>query len=253
MGGVCLKLNPGVVMALVMMCLCGAARYAEAEEFDCILEPHQVVRISSPVPGVIDAVLAGRGDHVKKNQILVRLKSGVQKAEVGLARIKAAFDERKAERNKRMHADKLISESDMDELKTKAKVSEAELRVAKAKLEQRTIRSPISGVILERFHSPGEFVRDDKIIKLAETNPLNVEVIVPASMLNEVKKGMNATVALGSMAAHKYQGKVVVVDPVVDAASGTVGIRLEIPNPAYKIPSGSKCKIELNSVTHGVH
>jgi len=247
-----MKIVSSVVMVLAMVLLCGAARYVDAKEFDCILEPHQVVRISSPVAGVIDTVLVGRGDHVKKNQVLVRLKSGVQKAEVRLARIKAEFDARKAERNKRMHDDKLISESDMDELETKAKVAEAELQVAKAKLEQRTIRSPISGVVLERFHSPGEFVRDDKILKLAETNPLNVEVIVSASMLNEVKKGMDAAVTLGSVAAHKYQAKVVVVDPVVDAASGTVGMRLEIPNPAYAIPSGLKCKIQLISVSHSI-
>ncbi len=42
-----------------------------------------------------------------------------------------------------------------------------------------------------------------------------------------------------------FVARVVVVDPVVDAASGTVGIRLELPNPNYRLPAGLKCKVQF--------
>jgi len=40
-----------------------------------------------------------------------------------------------------------------------------------------------------------------------------------------------------------YTAKVVIVDRVIDAASGTFGVRLEIPNPKYELPAGLKCRV----------
>jgi len=236
-------------LGLFMFFLCGLVSNTVAAEFDCILEPHKMVHVSSPVAGVIDQILVGRGDHVKKGQVLVRLKSDVQKAKVHLARIHAEFNARKASRNKRMGHDRLISENDMDELESKAQAAKAELNVELAKLKQLTIRSPINGVVLDRNHSAGEFIRDEDILKLAELNPLNVEVVVPSPMLNRVKKGRLATVKLGDDKIKDYSAKVAVVDPVIDAASGTIGVRLEISNPQYAIPSGLRCKISFGEVS----
>ena len=47
----------------------------------------------------------------------------------------------------------------------------------------RTIRSPINGVVVERFMSPGEFPKQERILKLAQLHPLRVEAYVPISML----------------------------------------------------------------------
>jgi multidrug efflux pump subunit AcrA (membrane-fusion protein) len=42
-----------------------------------------------------------------------------------------------------------------------------------------------------------------------------------------------------------YQAKVVVVDKVIDAASGTMGVRLQLPNPDNKIPAGIRCSVVI--------
>jgi multidrug efflux pump subunit AcrA (membrane-fusion protein) len=42
-----------------------------------------------------------------------------------------------------------------------------------------------------------------------------------------------------------YNARVSVVDRVVDAASGTLGVRLELPNPGYRLPAGLKCKVRF--------
>ncbi len=46
----------------------------------------------------------------------------------------------------------------------------------------------------------------------------------------------------------QYRGKVVMVDQVLDAPSNTFGIRLELPNVNYHLPSGLKCKVKFNTV-----
>jgi multidrug efflux pump subunit AcrA (membrane-fusion protein) len=43
-----------------------------------------------------------------------------------------------------------------------------------------------------------------------------------------------------------YKVKVTIVDRVIDAASGTFGVRLELPNPKYRLPAGLKCKVSFH-------
>ena len=101
----------------------------------------------------------------------------------------------------------------------------------------------LNGVVVERFLHPGEYVEDQPILKLAQVDPLNVEVILPVEMLGSVKVGMRATVKPEAPVTGFYSAKVKIVDKVVDAASGTFGVRLELPNPDYQLPPGLKCKV----------
>ena len=70
-----------------------------------------------------------------------------------------------------------------------------------------------------------------------------VEVILPVKMLGSVKLGMKGAVKPEAPVGGMYTAKVIVVDRVVDAASGTFGVRLELPNPEYRLPPGLKCKV----------
>ena len=80
-------------------------------------------------------------------------------------------------------------------------------------------------------------------MKLAQIHPLYVEVIMAVANLGLVKVGMEAAVRPESPVGGLYNAKVIVVDRVVDAASGTFGVRLELPNPDYRLPPGLKCKV----------
>lgn len=246
-----------------------------AEEFDCMLEPRSMVNVSSPVEGLIAAVLVERGDHVKKDQVLARLESTVEKAAVDLARARsvttATIDLRRARldlysrkdaRGEDLYRKKFISLNEKDELETERTlggfelreaidnkhIAELELKRARAVLELRTIRSPVTGVVVERIHSPGEFIqfiKDDAIVKVAEIDLLNVEALLPVAMFGSVQAGMRAEVTPEAPAGGTYNAKVSIVDRVVDAASGTFGVRLELPNPEHKVPAGLKCRLRF--------
>ena len=79
------------------------------------------------------------------------------------------------------------------------------------------------------------------MLKLAQVNPLKVEVIIPLNMFGTIKKGMTVQVFPEKPVGGSYKAKVVIVDPVVDSASGTFGVRLELPNKNQKIPAGLTC------------
>jgi multidrug efflux pump subunit AcrA (membrane-fusion protein) len=104
----------------------------------------------------------------------------------------------------------------------------------------------IDGVVAKRNLLGGEYAYDQTpIMTIAQINPLNVEVFVPIALYGTVKVGMEATVTGEAPVGGRYVAKVEVIDPLVDARSGTFGIRLLLPNPDNKVPAGLRCKVEF--------
>jgi membrane fusion protein (multidrug efflux system) len=258
------------------LCSLGATTL-RADELDCLIEPHEVVNLSSPVEGVLEKVYVDRGAIVKKGQVVAKLESNVEHATVTLARARAemeaaiksseerlAFSTLKLTRSERLLEKKLISVAELDEAQTEKRLAEMalvnaidnkrlaelELQRANVALARHTIRSPINGVVVERFLSPGEytsgqFKTDSPILKIAQIDPLRVEVFAPLSMRGQINVGMQAKVSIEAPSNSSHDVRVTIVDRVVDAASSTFRVRLELPNPNHRIPAGLKCKVKF--------
>ncbi len=229
----------------VLGCFFGvvSASATELPPQEGLLAPNEVVEFSSQVPGIIEKMHVERGDEVKKGQILVRLKSGVEKAAVNLAKARVDFGRRKAHRNEELYKKQLISVHDHDELETEIQKAQLELAEAEERLKLRTIQSTINGVVVKRTGAAGAYVGENSFLTVARIDPLNVEVIVPAIYFGEIKKGSFAQVLLDKPIEGSYKAKVVIIDQVIDAASGTFGVRLELPNPKLTLPAGLKCRV----------
>jgi membrane fusion protein, multidrug efflux system len=214
---------------------------------ECLVEPFMVVNVGSAVDGVLERVTVDRGDVVRRGQVVATLQSGVEAAAVSLSQARVEFARRKVERNEALFEKQLISAQDRDEMVTEARLHEEELKKDKESLKLRTIVSPLDGVVVERRLAPGELIRSDKsvVLRLAQLNPLNVEVIAPAPLFGSVRVGSVGKVSLAPFVPGLHLAKVVVVDRLIDAASGTFGVRLQLPNPNYKIPAGVKCTVEF--------
>ncbi len=241
-------------------------------ELDCFIEPFITVNLGSDVVGIIKEIKVERGDFVEKGEVLVRLDSRVEEANLRLtlartemiATMKARkanleFTVREHERMKDLHKQDIVAFEEIDMAKTKMLIAKRELEAAKeqrhiVELEhqkakesvgKRIIKSPIRGVVIERFISIGELVNKKPILKLAQLDPLNVEVIAPVSLLGSFKVGDLAEIIPEHLVDTTFVGKVKIVDKVIDATSGTFGMRIELPNPDYSIPAGLQCTIRL--------
>ena len=248
-----------------------------AGEFDCLVEARRVINIGAPLEALISVVRVDRGDLVRKGEVLVEFDSGVEKSTVDLARLRAemksAVDARKAradyatvkhERRSALVSQNYVSKQELDEAEAERRLSEAELREAQDNrriaevehrraieaLRQRTLLSPVNGVVVERLMHPGEISELGRkpILKIAEIGTLHVEAILPSEAYRHVAKGDTATVRLESAIGGSYPAKVVVVDRMLDAASATFGVRLELANGERGVPAGIRCKVDLPKV-----
>jgi membrane fusion protein, multidrug efflux system len=212
---------------------------------DGIIEPSEVVDIGSQTQGILDSIMVERGDFVHKGQILVTLKSGPERVDVDQARQRLEFSKRRTERNDELFKKQLISSKDRDEMETEVRLNELQLKNAEERLAMRTVVSPLNGVVVKRLVSPGEYIGVDPLLTIARIDTLHVDVIVPIERFGSINQGMTAEVRPESPVGGKYIARVTIVDKVIDAASGTFGVRLELPNLSFRLPAGLKCQVKF--------
>ncbi len=231
------------LLACIVLAL--AAGAAHAFQANGLITPYQVVNVGSPQIGVLATVNFDRGDSVKKGEVVATLHSSVEKAAMELKRAQKEFAQRKLERMNPLYRKDVIAANDMDEAQTERALAEADYRYSAEIVKRLEIRSTIDGVVVERYMAPGEYVENRPILKLAQVDPLCVEVILPSEMYATVTVGMKAEVFPEKPVGGRHEAVVSIVDRVIDAASGTFGVRLTMPNPEHAVPAGLKCMVEF--------
>lgn len=214
-------------------------------ELDGLITPSETVELACETPGVVDEILFDRGARVNKEDVVARLRMGVVEATIRLAKAQVSFAQRKVSRNESLAAKNMISSHEADEIETELQLARLRLEEAQVAKQLRFIKSPVSGVIIERLSAPGENVGEKHIMSIAQLDPLFVEVTVPMQMYGAIKVGMNAELTLEDPVSLTREARIKVIDAVIDAASGTFGVRLELPNPDLALPAGIKCKVRF--------
>jgi RND family efflux transporter MFP subunit len=247
---------------------------AQYDGYDCLIQPSTVTEVATRADGNVAEILVERGSMVVAGQVLARLESVVEEVALTLARartnlaaeleeLRATADQaqRRLERAEALFAKSAIPTFERDEANTDA--VRAELRILQARqrenlaqleyeraqkvLDQRTVRSPVDGIVMARLVEVGESVDDRPILTIASVDPLNVEVIIPVGKFGTIGVGDRAEITPAYPGATQLLAKVQVVDRVIDAASNTFGVRLELPNPDFAVPGGVRCAIRFLS------
>jgi RND family efflux transporter MFP subunit len=222
----------------------GAAQAAgiDASQISCVVLPSQHLMLSSQVPGIVRSVKVERGDRVHKGEPLLELISDVENAQADLAKSKADLMQRKLARNKDVIQKHLLSDMEQDQLESDARMAQQEYEVARRTAMEKVTLSPVDGIVVSRKAEPGQYVGTDAVFELASLDPLNVELVFKVEAYGKLKPGMPANIALGAPVLAGRKGTISIVDRVIDARSGTFGVRVTLPNPGLAIPSGVSCK-----------
>lgn len=208
----------------------------------CLLEPSRQVAVASPVSGVVSRIYYDRGDLIKVGDKLFELESGVEQANLVQARARLKLVEGKYARNQALVREDILSAQEAHELEAEYELARAARDEAQAVLARRTVFSPIQGVVVKRLLSPGEQTSGSPVLRLATLNPLHADIILRASAYGKLRPGMSLRVS-ASDGLPVLNGKVRQVDPVIDAASSTYSVSVELANPGSRVPAGLTCTL----------
>jgi len=239
-----------------------------AAQLDCMVKPEMYVELSSPVPGVLEKVFVSKGDHVSRGQVLAQLESSVETAKVKQLKFEAAnnseIENKKAQlqyairnrnRSETLFDKGSLSRGEKDKAETDVTLAETELalaieqkksaalmlEVANTQLALKTIKSPLDGIVIDRYAMIGETVENRAIMKLAQINPLRVELVAPTEYFGLIQNDMVVEIRPERPVGKSFQATVSVVDQLIDPASGSFSVRMALPNPDDKLIGGVNC------------
>lgn len=262
-----------LVLAAIGAASAGTGTHGTGLELEGFTEPLRTINVAAEESGIIDSVLVREGERVTAGQPLVRLNSDVHLALLAIAeqnmnaagRLNAAQAELSLRRERfsklealrvnghareeevhRAAGDVAVAESNVravqEELLTR-KLEHDKLRI---QYQRRTIHSPFTGVVTTLHKRPGEFVAPNKpeLLVLVELEFLlaNFTVLTPQAQTLQVGSKLQVSFPNSSVTA---SGIVEFIAPVTDAESGTVRVKVRIPNPDNRFRCGERCKIRL--------
>ena len=245
------------------------------ESLVCLMLPSKTVEIGTSVYGLIESLPIERGSLVKKGQVIAVLHNDVERATLDLAKTKAQaqaqvqealsnleFARQQLKRSVDLVKQEFISPQALEKSRVEFQVAEQRLAlareqrgiwagekgVAQSQFAQRTLTSPITGIVAERYVNEGERVENRAVARIVSISPLFVDVMVPVANFGKITKGMTASVTPELPNAPAVQATVSLVDAIIDGGSNTFRVRLEVPNLNRAIPAGPRCRVDFGDV-----
>lgn len=124
--------------------------------------------------------------------------------------------------------------------------AEAALELARARLAQADIRAPEAGVVLERVIEPGDIAQPGRrMMTLALDGPARLIVQVDEKNLPLLAQGRAALAAADAFPSQRFEALIAYVSPGVDAARGTIELRLDVPRPPDFLKSDMTVSIDV--------
>ena len=217
--------------------------------------------LSPKLPGRVGRIFVDSGARVKAGQPLLTLETDyleldVTRAEAALASTQAALGE--AQRDFARKQDLLGKGSVSQALRdrTKAALDQAEaaeaqaevaLALAKQRLQDAVLVSPIDGIVAERRTDVGERLGEAGVaFVIVQISPLKLQFRLPERYLAEVAMGQPVRVRVDPYPNEIFEGRVTVVVRTVDPSTRTFIVEAEIPNRDERLKPGLFARVELD-------
>jgi RND family efflux transporter MFP subunit len=255
-----------------MMIAVSSCSSALAFDLEGFTEPFRTIRVAADETGTIAEVFVREGHRVEAGVQLARLNSDIHKAMLAIAlqnmqakgRLEAALADMHLRKDRLEKLNDLRLEGharqeEVDRAASEFTVAEANVRTAqeeqvtrrleyertKTQIARRTIRSPITGVIVAMHKDVGEFLapNDPDLLTLVQLDQLLANFTLTSFQAGSLSVGEELTVWFNEELS--AMGVVEFISPVTNAESGTVLVKLRIENPDRQFRSGARCRIRL--------
>jgi|SRR5688572_21660972 membrane fusion protein (multidrug efflux system) len=210
------------------------------------LRSDESVTLRPEVAGRITEILFQEGQRVAKGATLVRLDPAINLAELQQARANLTLARGKYDRALDLAARNFISGQAKDDAKNNLDVAQGAVALNEARLAKTELKAPFSGIIGLRVVSVGDYVKEGAdLVNLEAIDPLKVDFRVPETFMRQVQVGQSIEVALDALPGKSYDGKVIAMNPLVDAAGRAIVIRAQVRNQDTALRPGMFARVTL--------
>ena len=221
------------------------------------VESIRKVTVYAKLNAIVEEILVEEGTPVREGEVLLRLedrevRNEYEQADIAVdqarlqveqAKVKAELSEVNHVRAQDLFEQNLISRQEFDQAsltnrtdrlgtdtaRQQYEAAQARLRAATIQMEYTRIVASIDGVVTERLVEVGDRVNgNQEVFSVEEFPPLWARIFVPEKDLPELRVGQRATVSVETFPEEEFPARIKMINPTIDADSGTVKVTLEM-------------------------
>jgi RND family efflux transporter MFP subunit len=212
-------------------------------------------------PGRVARVYVDEGTRVRRGQTLLTqeteyLNLELKRAEADVARAKAAASEaeRDFKRKEELLGKESVSRAAYDRSQSSYQSALAEVAaveaardLARQRLRDAVLVSPITGVVAEKRTNVGERLGDNSVaFVVAQTSPIKLRFRLPERYLGNLREGQAVRATVDPYPNEVFTGRVTQIGGVVDSATRTVLVETELPNSDGRLSPGLFARVEID-------
>lgn len=207
---------------------------------------NESIEVTSRISSVVTRIAFVEGQQVEAGELLVELDNRELAATLAMAEAELRKVASQFERRRKLAETRVISADELEELEAEVLIAEAEVRAARARLQDSYIRAPFAGTVGLRRVSVGDLVGPETLITtLDDLQTLKMEFTVPEAFIGTVEEGMLIEAASSVYPERRFDGTVRTIDPRIDPVTRSVAVVAELPNPERLIRPGMFLTVQL--------
>ncbi|MCP4663602.1 MAG: efflux RND transporter periplasmic adaptor subunit [bacterium] len=223
---------------------------SEHLETNGVLEAENEVDVVARISGPIVELLVEEGMEVKAGQILARIDDEELRAQVEIAAVNRDEAKLAFERARLSFGNELISQEAYDQTKSRLESMRAQLKSYDIQLGYTQISAPFDGLIVERYVKLAQHLSNGtRLFRISDFKPLLCPIRVPEKDLSRLRIGQPGHIEVEAFAETRFDARVLRISPVVDSATGTVKVTLEV-DAQGKLRPGMFASVFLETDRH---
>ncbi|MCG2587201.1 efflux RND transporter periplasmic adaptor subunit [Rhodohalobacter sulfatireducens] len=210
------------------------------------LEAEQEATVVSKVRGIIEELYVEEGDRVQAGQVIAKIED--EQYQIEADRAKATLDRlyNDFQRNKELFERELISAEAFQNSQYEYESQKATYDLAALNLEYTSVRSPISGVISERFVKAGNMIgTDQQMYRVTDFSPLQAVLHIPEHEMAKIRNDQRAELRVDALPNETFVGHVERISPVVDSETGTFKVTIYVDETRDMLRPGMFGRVKI--------
>lgn len=215
-----------------------------------VIKPFTSAKVSSEEGGLITSLTKDKGSYVSKGEIVARIKKDVEIASLEQTEAQVELARMNYEKQKQLYEDNATTEIQYLTAKWQYEAAIRGADILKQRLKSGFVRSPISGVVDDKFMNKGEMsAPGSPIFNIIDISTVKVSAGVPEMYLTKVSKGQSVNVTIDVLPGVQFEGKVNYIAPALQGTSRTFEIEILISNKDRILKPGMNANVVLSEFT----
>ncbi len=202
--------------------------------------------LATEAAGIVDEIRFKNGEEVKAGEVILRLDTDIDVAELNALRAAARLAELDLERVARLRESNSISESELDAARSRADQARANVAAQRARIAQKTVVAPFTGKLGIRTVNLGQYVNaGSAVVSLQSLHPIFLNFMLPEQQLTDIAVGLEVQGTIDAFANQSFVGRVTAIEPRVDQETRNFMVQAQIDNPDGHLRPGMFARVTL--------